>query len=264
MRYRSLVVAILAFVFGGALRAWATDPGVHFYFNTTSAATYADGKPILDGERFLLVWFDTGVTIDLTKDITWDKDSFIGSNWRWARLATAVSGCCPNVNFSLTSSQLGGFYQRGRFQLYLLDTRVSDTQLAPLVKNSYGVDFPSTINAVVPIEGVTHTWTSYWVSPVKVEGLAPATTAWTHRPVDTPTPVIVSMVFTNDVATVGVTNTLSTVNYILKGSLDLTFTNTFWEAASKAGAADALTPLVLSDTSATNAAAFYRIETSTK
>jgi len=239
-----------------SLEAAAMAKGLHVNYSSTGSATYADGTPVLDGEWFVLVWKAEGATIDLAKDITGDVNSFLDDNWNWLVRKKSVNGKCNSGNYDSISNR----YEKGSVQLYLLDTRISKTELAPLGTNREGKKFPTIVNAVVPIEGATYSWTSFDANYHKIEGPAPATTAWTAIARATPVPVIVSFTHADGASVVGATNTLATSSYVLKRASDVAFANVTWTSAATNGAAFVTTPLVISDPAATASAAFYRIE----
>ena len=265
---KRLILAIFP-VFLSAV-AFGAAVGIQVNYSTTSAATYADGTPILEGERFVLVWFDKDVDIDLASDVDQDQNALLGDDWWWVSYAESKSGKCPATQWNPGSAIAADLYPQGRVQLYLLDTRISATELSPMVENDEGDNFPSVINAIVPIEGATYSWTVLDANPHTITGTAaPQATDWTvFKAIEaTPVPVITGVVYGGAAGggtpalpkvTIGVTNTVATAMYRLVKSANVNFSPATTNAAVSGASAKTAT-LEFVDESATETAAFYKI-----
>lgn len=89
-------------------------------FSSTGTDTYADGKQVLDGECYALVWIPKGSTgFAIAADGT-EVDPAQGKIILTAPVAKG--GRCPTIAFQL-SAAIADKYTDGEWALYLLDTR---------------------------------------------------------------------------------------------------------------------------------------------
>ena len=116
-----------------AMGAFAAADDVLISFSTPGQDKYADGRTVLDGECYALVWTKGAQFGGINTDGTCvNKDDAI------VLLAPlAKNGKCPPVVFEIDSAVYAKNYTKGKFGVYLLDTRVKTeagtVALAPIV-----------------------------------------------------------------------------------------------------------------------------------
>lgn len=103
-----------------AMGAFAAADDTLISFSTPGPDTYADGKPVLDGERYALVFQPAGTTGAFA--INGDGTTVNGKVVLVAPLAK--NGKCPPVVFEIDASDYEANYKNGTFAVYMLDTRV--------------------------------------------------------------------------------------------------------------------------------------------
>lgn len=109
-----------------AMGAFAAADDVLISFSTPGQDTYADGTKVLDGERYALVFQPTGTTGAFA--VNNDGTTVNGSVVLVAPLAK--NGKCPPVVFEIDSADYKANYEgKGKFAVYMLDTRVTATSL---------------------------------------------------------------------------------------------------------------------------------------
>ena len=115
-----------------AMGAFAAADDVLISFSTPGQDKYADGNPVLDGECYALVWTKGAQFGGINTDGT-----CVNAGDAIVLLAPlAKNGKCPPVVFEIDSAVYAKNYTKGKFGVYLLDTRVkteAGTALAPIV-----------------------------------------------------------------------------------------------------------------------------------
>ena len=111
-----LVVLAGAMAFGAANDTIIT-------FSTKGPDTYKDGKVVLDGECYALVWTKDGATFG---GFSADGSLLSPDDKLVVVVACAKGGKCPTTLFEIAAGDVEKNYQGGAFALYLLDTRVKD------------------------------------------------------------------------------------------------------------------------------------------
>ena len=110
-------------------------------FSTPGPDTYSDGSTVLDGECYALVWTKDGATFG---GLTADCKPVAATDKVVLIAPAAKGGRCPTTVFEINAKYAERHLKGGTYAVYLLDTRVSKTQLAKVVKgvpesvNSFG------------------------------------------------------------------------------------------------------------------------------
>lgn len=112
--------------------AFAATAGINdslLGFSTVGPDKYADGKTVMDGECYALVWTKDGATfggIDASGKAIADTDEVV------LVAPVAKDGRCPNVLFQIDAEKAASL-KDGSYGVYLLDTRVTkkDGSTAP-------------------------------------------------------------------------------------------------------------------------------------
>lgn len=112
MKKQLFAIAALAsaFAFGAANDTLIT-------FSTPGPDKYADGKTVLDGERYALVWSKDLSAVKIASDGTATGGEVVLS------APVARNGRCPIVMFEVDASLVSSKYSGGKWAVYLLDTR---------------------------------------------------------------------------------------------------------------------------------------------
>ena len=114
-----MVVAAFGAAFGAA-----NDTIISF--STKGPDSYGDGTRVLDGERYALVWVKDGAAFSGLTAACRPLDA----NTRVVAVASlAKGGRCPATVFEIDAGYAETF-KGGSYALYLLDTRISATELA--------------------------------------------------------------------------------------------------------------------------------------
>lgn len=142
-RKNLMALALVAGIFA-ATTASASQNNVLITFSTQGPDTYEDGTPVLDGERYALVWTKSktefgGFTAD--GKVVSPTDKLV------AMLPCAKGGHCPEVAIEIDSAFVAAQYSGGTFTLYLLDSRETAAALA----DSNGNNVPKRINKLAPV-----------------------------------------------------------------------------------------------------------------
>lgn len=125
-----LSLAVMALSLG----AFAAANDILISFSTPGPDTYKDGSTVLDGECYALVFSTNGaadVEIKANGSCTEGNEIVLVA-------PLAKGGKCPAVVFELPNDAK---YAKGTFAVYLLDTRISKTDLAKVVNG-----FPKFVN----------------------------------------------------------------------------------------------------------------------
>ena len=89
-------------------------------FGTKGPDTYIDGKTVLDGECYAVVWTPNGSAFGGFAS----NGSLLSATDKLILVAgLAKDGCCPQTLFEIDAKDAEA-YKNGKFALYLLDTRV--------------------------------------------------------------------------------------------------------------------------------------------
>ena len=95
-------------------------------FSTQGPDTYGDGSRVLDGERYALLWVKDGTEF---AGLTADCKPLAETTKLIAVAPLAKGGKCAETVFEI-DAEFAETLKGGSFALYLLDTRVSATELA--------------------------------------------------------------------------------------------------------------------------------------
>lgn len=118
-----------------SLGAFAAANDILISFSTPGVDTYVDGKTVLDGECYALVYSSKDAA-----PVTIAADGTCSAGSEIVLVAPlAKDGKCPAIVFELPAEKK---YETGTFAVYLLDTRVTATTLAPIVNG-----FPQVVNS---------------------------------------------------------------------------------------------------------------------
>ena len=109
-------------------------------FSTPGPDTYGDGTSVLNGECYALVWTKDGAKFG---GISADCKPLAATDKLLLIAPVARNGRCPTTVLEIDADYAEANLAGGKFSVYLLDTRVSATQLAKVVK---GV--PQVVNRV--------------------------------------------------------------------------------------------------------------------
>ncbi len=186
---KKTIISLLAAVAATAVIAAENDTIVTF--GTKGPDTYADGKTVLDGERYALVYADDASAVTIA------ADGAISGGTKVAVVALAKGGCLPTVGFQV-SAKLIDNPVRDNFRLFLLDTRLADgVTLAP------GGSKPTAVNGFAPVEGAQ-------VSVTQISALPEGFTQPKFKKIDV----------LDDTVVLTIENTLPCIQYTLDGGLD--------------------------------------------
>ena len=175
---------------------------------------YADGTPVLDGERYAIVWCNWDVYSEELPTFNIDGTPTDPDNCEILAIGNAIHGKCPEFSVQIGRDD----YEKYSFgcSLYVFDTRVwkdgnlvVDGGLSPLNSYSWVMDLELQSNdtAVIP-QPETYT------GPVKV-------TEPSVLPDTIPVPQFSWVSMTNGIATVSVTNTATYLGYGLSMTNDM-------------------------------------------
>ena len=112
-------------------------------FSTQGPDTYGDGSTVLDGERYALVWTKDGTAF---AGLTADCKPLADTTKVIAVAPLAKGGRCPETVFEI-DADYAETLKGGSFALYLLDTRVSKTELSGEGGVPGGHALPASVNA---------------------------------------------------------------------------------------------------------------------
>ena len=110
---------MMGVVLAGALSAFAGLDNVAITFSTPGPDKYRDGRIVLDGECYALVWTPTGETFG---GIAADG-SAVAPSKIVLRAPVAKGGRCPNILFEIDEGYARANYPGGSWRVILLDTR---------------------------------------------------------------------------------------------------------------------------------------------
>ena len=134
------LILLTATILAGALAFGAANDTI-LTFSTQGPDTYGDGTTVLDGERYALVWVKDGTAF---AGLTADCKPLAETTKVIAVAPLAKGGKCPETVFEI-DAEFAETLKGGGFALYLLDTRVSKTELS----GAAGVRaLPTSVNAV--------------------------------------------------------------------------------------------------------------------
>lgn len=114
-------------------------------FGTKGPDTYIDGKTVLDGECYAVVWTPNGSTFGGFAS----NGSLLSATDRLILVAgLAKDGCCPTTLFEIDAKDAEA-YKNGKFALYLLDTRIktADGQVVAGGRRMLRRKAPGAVNA---------------------------------------------------------------------------------------------------------------------
>jgi len=112
-------VLVSAFAAAMSATVFAGMGNVTIMFSTPGPDTYSDGTPVLDGERYALVWTPNGEEFG---GINTDATAAGGSKVA-VSAPVATGGHCPNVMFQVDEEYAAANYKGGSWSVVLLDTR---------------------------------------------------------------------------------------------------------------------------------------------
>ena len=144
-------ILLTATILAGTLAFGAANDTV-LVFSTQGPDTYGDGSTVLDGERYALVWVKDGTTF---AGLTADCKPLADTTKVIAVAPLAKGGRCPETVFEI-DADYAETLKGGSFALYLLDTRVSKTELSG-EDGGEGTRRPTTVSAVGQASGSTST-----------------------------------------------------------------------------------------------------------
>ena len=111
--------ALMSVVLAGALGAFAGMDNVAITFSTPGPDTYKDGRPVLDGECYALVWTPDDATFGgIAADGAAVEPSKVV-----LKAPVAKGGRCPNILFEIDENYAKANYPGGTWNVCLLDTR---------------------------------------------------------------------------------------------------------------------------------------------
>lgn len=119
MKKAFLTVALLA---AGVCFGAADD--LLLTFSTKGPDRYMDGKKVLDGEIYALVWTKAGATFG---GFAADGTLLSADDKLIVAAPIAKQGHCPTTLFEIDAADAGS-YKDGTFGLYLVDTRIKDAK----------------------------------------------------------------------------------------------------------------------------------------
>jgi hypothetical protein len=211
-----LCVTLASSLFGVDLKGKRT-----LTFSTKGEDLYADNTPVLDGEKYALVYM-TSVATNFGGFYTDGTLVNTNQNQLLCVLPVAKSGRCPEqiVQFDASIIKKG---TGGRYVVVLLDTRAPDTatttQLGDIV---IGWSEPIQSKVAESNQGGPNTVSS---EEIVRSGNAP------QLPADIPTPVITGVTVANDKVTVTVENASPKAYYAVSGTDDIKKNKGLWSKA---------------------------------
>ena len=110
---------MMGVVLAGALSAFAGLDNIAITFSTPGPDKYRDGRTVLDGECYALVWTPTGATFG---GIAADGKAVAPSKVV-LKAPVAKDGRCPNILFEVDENYAKANYPGGSWCVVLLDTR---------------------------------------------------------------------------------------------------------------------------------------------
>ena len=187
--------------------------GYKFKFSS-SGDTYADGKPVLAGEIYALVWTKTGEFAGFNADGSL-KDSV---NNAVMATAPAENGGCPTTVFIASEEKAGGYYA-----MVLLDTRVmvADAE-GNVTQTPAGLDEngkPKAVNGSFLVENASIGLASTAVATI--DGAAQGMTAATVNWANVPQPSVINMTTDGERVVLDVADTVPYVQYTVVGGATL-------------------------------------------
>ena len=122
---------MMGMVLAGALGAFAGVDNVAITFSTPGPDTYGDGRPVLDGECYALVWTPSGEAFGGI-----DSDgAAVAPSKVVLRAPVAKGGRCPNILFEIDEGYAKANFPGGTWRVVLLDTRRFATDADGVVVN---------------------------------------------------------------------------------------------------------------------------------
>ena len=197
-------IAVISAVAAMSAVAAENDPRV--IFSTVGPDTYADGTPVLDGERYALVWAEPGVD-----EVVFMADGSTSGGVMVSALPGGYRGKCKRCQYEIDAAKMPE-YEGGTWFVYMLDTRQWDADGNVSLCTGLGV-----VNAVGKVSGSQ-------VFPKELTAVravsCPAATAATPSavPEGTVDPVITDIRIDGAEVCVSATNTVPYIQYTLFSS----------------------------------------------
>ena len=168
-----------------AMFACADMDDLRITFKTAGVDTYADGKTVLDGEFYALVWVANGSAFQGFKaDATPVAET---GNELIVMVPFAKDGRLP-LTYKQIASALAPRYADGAFIVTLLDTRNADGTLSGFTLDAKGTAVPKAINGYSTVAEISGEAALYSAA-LKLD-LPVAVNAASAVPADAPRPVI--------------------------------------------------------------------------
>lgn len=218
-------IAVISAVAAMSAVAAENDPRV--IFSTVGPDTYADGTPVLDGERYALVWAEPGVD-----EVVFMADGSTSGGVLVSALPGGSSGKCKICMYEIDAARMPEF-EGGTWFVYMLDTRQWGADGSIFLSSDLSV-----VNAAGKVSGSQ-------VFPKELTAVravsCPAATAATPSavPEGTANPVVADIRIDGAEVCVSATNTVPYIQYTLL-SADAPDADKFEPAGSapQTGAAD--------------------------
>ena len=151
---KTIVMTLLVATLGVAWVATAAQNNVILNYRVSAASVYADGTPVMDGERYALVYLPDGAdaaACPLAADgnVT---DSSAARLLKTKRVYRTAGERWCYFNFQLTPDEAAACAD-GSLQVYLLDTRVIGEDGASALAETKADGSPSVVNAATAAAG---------------------------------------------------------------------------------------------------------------
>jgi hypothetical protein len=151
-------------------------------FSTPGVDRYADGRRVLDGECYALVWTKDGATFG---GIAADGKLLSADDKLVIVAPVAKNGKCPATVLEI-DAEIAPTYEGGTFGLYLLDTRIvaadGKTALAPFENG-----FPKVVNAIGAGEGAARDGGAAGIGNVAAKGAVSLGEVGVRSEIESPT-----------------------------------------------------------------------------
>lgn len=205
---KKVFLCMMAFFFASICSATA---GFSFYIGSTGVDCYADGTPVLPGERYGLVYVAPGKAFGGIYSDGTLKDEIDNTLFPIAVRADAGS------RLPICSYTMDGAYAGGTFYLVVFDTRTPDGGVNGSVVNGWGI----AASLAVPASSAGAAKRAEIVGPLAASSSAAVSSSATLAPSVPAGAVIEKMDFVGDEVWLTVRNTGSAAYYAAAGAENL-------------------------------------------